>query len=351
VEPPAALVVDGIYFESLETDFARPACVSYVREIQSQARRLLYADREAPPVSNEFIVGATAVALLAGGLLGALASRQPARQRPDAVKRCAQDIDAGAALLAASVLADSALEHFRGNYENRLMYVAPATAAASMAAAASREAPRALGRAVFAASTAIGITGLLFHLYNITKRPGGLSWNNLFYAAPVLAPGALTLSGILGLAARRLERLGGRLRFRRRLGEFGSALSYLISGGILATVAEVGLLHFRGAYHDPFMYVPVTVPPLAAASLAVAGTNPTEQNLRRSDLLLKLTAALGPIGTAFHAFGVQRNMGGWRNWTQNLFQGPPLPAPPSFTALALAGLGALRLLQQKARAR
>ena len=38
-----------------------------------------------------------------------------------------------------------------------------------------------------------------------------------------------------------------------------------------------------------------------------------------------------------HAYGISRNMGGWRNWSQNLLNGPPLPAPPSFTGLALAG--------------
>ena len=34
-------------------------------------------------------------------------------------------------------------------------------------------------------------------------------------------------------------------------------------------------------------------------------------------------------------------MGGWRNWSQNVLNGPPLPAPPSFTGLAMAGLAAL----------
>ena len=38
-------------------------------------------------------------------------------------------------------------------------------------------------------------------------------------------------------------------------------------------------------------------------------------------------------------------MGGWRNWRQNLLNGPPLPAPPSFTGLALAGLAALGLME------
>jgi hypothetical protein len=38
-------------------------------------------------------------------------------------------------------------------------------------------------------------------------------------------------------------------------------------------------------------------------------------------------------------------MGGWRNWRQNLIDGPPLPAPPSFSGLALAGLAALALMR------
>ena len=60
---------------------------------------------------------------------------------------------------------------------------------------------------------------------------------------------------------------------------------------------------------------------------------------------LRLTALLGLAGVGFHIYGVSRNMGGWRNWSQNLLNGPPLPAPPSFTGLALAGLAALGLLE------
>ena len=51
------------------------------------------------------------------------------------------------------------------------------------------------------------------------------------------------------------------------------------------------------------------------------------------------------MGTAFHAYGIHRNMGGWRNWSQMILQGPPLPAPPGFIGVALAGLGALDLLE------
>ncbi|XAO72149.1 MAG: hypothetical protein AAYR33_04435 [Acetobacteraceae bacterium] len=40
-----------------------------------------------------------------------------------------------------------------------------------------------------------------------------------------------------------------------------------------------------------------------------------------------------------------RDMDGWRNWQQNILNGPPLPAPPAFTGLALTGLAALGLME------
>jgi hypothetical protein len=64
---------------------------------------------------------------------------------------------------------------------------------------------------------------------------------------------------------------------------------------------------------------------------------------------LMLTALLGAIGPLFHGFGVHRAMGGWRNWRQNLLNGPPIPAPPAFAGLSIAGLAALRLIERFGR--
>lgn len=64
---------------------------------------------------------------------------------------------------------------------------------------------------------------------------------------------------------------------------------------------------------------------------------------------MRTTALLGLVGVAFHARGVARQMGGWRNWSQNVLSGPPLPAPPAFTALAIAGLAATALAEREGR--
>jgi hypothetical protein len=93
------------------------------------------------------------------------------------------------------------------------------------------------------------------------------------------------------------------------------------------------------------MLLPVTFPPAAAALLTAAALGRAERPRRLTRWWLRVTGLVGIAGVGFHAVGVARNMGGWRNWRQNLQTGPPLPAPPAFLGLALAGLAALGLLR------
>lgn len=258
----------------------------------------------------------------------------------------ARSFNRSSALLALSVLADSAMEHYRGSYDNPAMVTPLVVSALSLLAGVhggrDREPQRHPVRdSVYLGAALAGVAGTGFHLYNITKRPGQWSWHNLFYAAPIGAPMALLLSGALGAAA---ERLRDEPQHEPRLFGLpaGQALALLTSAGLIGTVGEVALLHFRGAFQNPAMYAPVTIPPLASALLLhTALATPRLRWFTR--LWLRMTAALGVIGVGFHARGIARNQGGWRNWSQNLFNGPPLPAPPSFSALALAGLAAQRL--------
>lgn len=264
--------------------------------------------------------------------------------------RAARRLNRAAGLLATSVLADSGVEHYRGSFQNRFMYAPLVTAALTLAVSAhgvgdERSGAHAIRDAIYALAGLTGTVGTGFHVYNITKRPGGFSWLNLFYGAPLGAPFALVLSGLLGFTAERV-RENDPGRTPRILGfPAGRAMAAVSSFGMLGTVGEAGLLHFRGAFHDPAMFLPVTVPPVAAGLLADTALVQRGQARRFTRWWLRLTAAVGLAGVGFHIFGVARNMGGWRNWSQNVLNGPPIPAPPSFTGLALAGLAALGLLE------
>lgn len=262
----------------------------------------------------------------------------------------ARRLNRAAGVLAFSVLADSAVEHYRGSFQNRAMYTPLAVSLLSLAMSAHGVADRRqethwLRDTTYTGAILTGLAGTAFHFYNVGKRPGGFGWQNLFYGAPLGAPSAMLLSGLMGFMA---ERVRGTKpgQISRFLGvPTGRLTAALTAAGLLGTSAEAALLHFRGAYHDPFMYVPVTVAPVAAATMGELAVGKPMRNRMLSRIWMWLMAIIGFAGVGFHAIGVHRNMGGWKNWSQNVLNGPPLPAPPSFAGLALAGLAALALLE------
>jgi hypothetical protein len=269
-----------------------------------------------------------------------------------ATRQAARLVAGGAAVLAGAVLGDASIEHYRGSFGNRFM-PAPVlgsglglgTDIAIAAGGVVAPAMAPLAMSVHAANVAIGTAGLGFHSYNIAKQVGGVRWGSIFYQAPIGAPAALILAGTLGAAAQALARGQGALGPVPLLS--GRVLAATCAFGIAGTAAEAALLHFRGAYHNPVMWVPVTVTPLAA--LALARTALTGRVTWITTAALAVTAAIGLAGACFHAYGISRNMGGWRNWRQNLFSGPPLPAPPAYTGLAIAAFGALLLMRRARR--
>jgi hypothetical protein len=264
--------------------------------------------------------------------------------------KTAQRLNRSSGILAASVLFDSAIEHYRGNFQNPAMVTPIATSLISLLASIhghgdDRRGKHHARRGVFWLTAATGLIGTGFHLYNITKKPGGFSWQNLFYSAPVGAPAAIGLAGLFGLLAERVRdtppnddpKLLGR--------PAGRILGLAAAASLLGTTGEAGLLHLRGSFQNPAMYLPVTMPPVAAALLANAALGSSHKTRLITRVGLGLTALMGVAGTGFHIYGVSRAMGGWRNWRQNMVDGPPIPAPPSFVGLALAGLAALALMR------
>ena len=341
----------------------------------SIARRPIAADRIAPqPIQSSRSVAAGTIppqppqrrqaarrfgagVLIAGlAALGAAGfSRLIEKPRPTAPQHkeepqhvgAARHLNAAAAVLAFSVLTDSGIEHFRGAFHNPAMYLAPTVSAVTLVNSLHMAAtPADFGRArtvLGGLALATGLAGFGFHIYNLAKREGGINLSNLFYGAPLGAPWALTLAGLAGLGASRLVAESEQKQPHRLLGlPAGALLAWGTAVGLTGTVAEAALLHFRGAFHDPFMFLPVSLPPATAIALAAATIKPGVIGWAKP--MLQATAAMGVAGAGFHAYGVSRNMGGFYNWSQNLLNGPPLPAPPSFTGVALAGLGAIKLM-------
>ena len=261
----------------------------------------------------------------------------------------ARRLNLAAGMIAGSVLIDSAMEHYRGNFHNKAMWTPLAAASLSIAASCHGHADRRPGAhrvrdLVYALAGLTGLVGTAFHLYNVRKKVGGWSWQNLFYSAPIGAPAAMSLCGLMGFLAERVRNNRPEATPTIAGVHAGRVVAAATAVSLLGTTAEAGLLHFRGAFHNPAMVLPVTMPPIAAGLLAVAAVGRLGSRRPASRRWLAATAAMGVAGVALHAYGVSRGMGGWRNWRQNALAGPPLPAPPAFTGLAVAGLAALALL-------
>ena len=261
---------------------------------------------------------------------------------PAAVVTAARRLNRAAGVIAASVLIDSAMEHYRGNFHNKAMLTPLVTSSLSIAVSIhglsdKRHGAHPLRDLVYAIAGLTGVIGTGFHLYNVTKKVGGFNWQNVFYSAPLGAPAAMSLSGLIGFLAERVrdnDPEGEPEVFGLPAGRVAAATT---AASLLGTTAEAGLLHFRGAFHNPAMLLPVTMPPVAAALLGAAAAGDAAKARKASRLWMAATAAMGVAGVAFHAYGVSRGMGGWRNWRQNAFAGPPLPAPPSFTGSGAGG--------------
>ncbi len=282
--------------------------------------------------------------------MAAAPAARPLAQAPAPHVDAARGLNRAAGMLAASVLIDSAMEHYRGDFHNDAMWAPLVASSLSIAVSLHGQLDPRHGAhpwrdTVYAAAGLTGIVGTGFHLYNVTKQVGGFSWQNVFYRAPLGAPAALSLSGLMGFLSERLRDNAPGSAPKIAGIDAGRVIALLTGASLLGTTAEAGLLHFRGAFHNPAMLLPVTMPPIAAALLAVAAAGPRGQARTASRQWLAATALMGVAGVALHAYGVSRGMGGWRNWRQNAFAGPPIPAPPSFTGLALAGLAALALLE------
>src|SRR5436305_3498624 len=165
------------------------------------------------------------------------------RRRRELTKTAGRRLNGSAAMLAFSVLADSAIEHYRGSFQNRAMYVPLAVSAltlgGSLFGVADARPDKHIARdVIYGAAAATAFAGLGFHLYNILKRPGGWSWLNLFYSAPIGAPMALALAGLLGRGAERVRETPAMARAKVLGVPAGRMLAGVTAAGLAGTAGE-----------------------------------------------------------------------------------------------------------------
>lgn len=247
------------------------------------------------------------------------------------------------------VLFDALVGHYRHRFAYRLQYAPLITGGAlivtAVAAIALPDSP-AVVRMLRTMGWIAGATGLIgfgYHLYyGIVTKPGGLSWwlHYLMYGAPLLAPFALTAMGILAVVAS-AGLSGDRTVFGFPI---ASVLVVFVVVALLGSILQAAILHYRGAFNNPAMYLPLSIP-VATALVGLwvaAARSPT--SLVAFAGLLWLTLIIGFIGFGMHLRGLDRQMGGLYVPVFNVMQGPPQGAPGLFAALAGIGLIVVYLL-------
>lgn len=185
---------------------------------------------------------------------------------------------------------------------------------------------------------ASGLIGFGFHhYYGMAKKPGGykLFLHNLMYGAPQLAPMALTAMGFLGLVV--AHGLNGSPGFAGI--NFDVLLFGFVAVTLFFTIVEAGILHYRGAFHNPLMYAPLTAPLLAVAASVWLASSPGNDLVKSIlTVLLWLTLVAGFVGFGMHLRGQAKQFGGWKLWRFHLLEGPPISPPLFFSGLSAVGL-------------
>jgi hypothetical protein len=254
-----------------------------------------------------------------------------------------------AALLTLLALVEAWIGHYRSGFPLRAQYAPFASGGLlSIGALATVIIPDAAWaqltlRTAGWIAVVTGVIGVGYHhYYGIVEKAGSYKWllHYLMYGAPQLAPLALSMVGALAViaahgAAGRPAILGIGLR---------SALLGIVAVALMGAIAQTGILHYRGAFNNPVMYAPLTVPVLAAMASGWMSAAPAAVPHALLRALFLLTFLIGFLGLGMHLRGLDRQMGGLHIFIFNLLQGPPPLAPATFAGLATIGLIATEML-------
>jgi hypothetical protein len=247
------------------------------------------------------------------------------------------------ALLTLLILADAFAGHYRSGFVSRSQYIpfiSGVLLIVSAIAAVVRPQDAWTNLALRFAGWLVLVSGLVgfgfHHYYGIAKKPDGHKWllHYLMYGAPQLAPLSLAITGMLALVAAngladQISVAGLSLR---------TVLLSLVAMAIGGATLQAAILHYRGAFNNPLMYAPLTVPVLAIVMSIWMIIGPNDIVSLALTILLWLTFLLGFVGLGMHLRGFGRQMGGLYVTIFNWLEGAPAFAPALFTGFAGVGL-------------
>lgn len=153
--------------------------------------------------------------------MGILASKSSRRRSEHFVDRAVSNIERGrfertlsgvTAFAAAVTTAEIYLEHYRASFGNKMMWspiiVTPPVMVAGIGGVFSRKWAKTYLPVTALIYTANGLLGEYYHARGVARRPGGFKQAsyNLAMGPPIMAPGLMTIVGMLGVLAALLRR-------------------------------------------------------------------------------------------------------------------------------------------------
>lgn len=236
--------------------------------------------------------------------------------------------------------------HYRGSYNQRIMWTPIALSQAMLVAGVGGALRPRWARTVLPAVSVITLadcaTGFVFHLRGIARKPGGfrLLVPNVAMGPPPFAPLLFGMTAYMGIVASRMipeTALGARPDSVSPEGALQRHVAVITGISSLCSGIEALYSHHKSGFRYGVQWTPIVIAPLlAATAFRAAGS---QRRARQSLAVVSGLALLnGAVGAFYHARGVARRPGGRRLLLYNIMYGPPVLAPLLFAASGFLGL-------------
>lgn len=266
---------------------------------------------------------------------------------------------------ASSILAglEVSYEHYRGSYGQKIMWtpviLSGAMTGAGLLGCISKHAAHTLLRWVSVVTLADCLTGFLFHVRGIARKPGGwrLPVANIIMGPPIFAPLLFGVSAYLGLIASYLRAeespvvdltpdLSGTWTADLREGRFQKHLAVATMLGTFFSGFEALYSHYKNNFKYKAQWTPILIAPALMAAAAASIKSPAAAR-RWLPVLSLMAIADGAVGFFYHVRGVLRRPGGAKKPVYNIIYGPPIFAPLLFAACGVLGLLACLMRRER----